>query len=57
MWTISFGSRFKKDFKRESRGSHGKSLVANLKTATDILRADQPLPSRYTDHALTGKWL
>ena len=56
MRTISFGSRFKKDFKRESRGVHGKTLVAHLKTVTDILRNDEPLPARYADHALSGKW-
>lgn len=57
MRTISYGSRFKKDFKRESRGLYGRSLVADLKTVTDILGVDQPLPPRYTDHALTGQWL
>jgi mRNA interferase YafQ len=57
MRTIRFGARFKKDFKRESRGLHGKTLVAALKTATDILCEDRPLPARYFDHALTGKWL
>ena len=57
MRTISFSSRFKKDFKRESRGLHAKTLVADLKTATDILRVDQPLPARYGDHPLAGKWM
>ena len=57
MRTISFGSRFKKDFKRESRGLHAKTLVADLKAATDILRNDEPLPARFADHALSGKWL
>jgi mRNA interferase YafQ len=57
MRTISFTARFKKDFKRESRGSHAKSLVTALKAATDLLCADEPLPTRYADHALSGKWL
>jgi mRNA interferase YafQ len=57
MRTISFGTRFKKDYKREKRGTHGRSLDAALKTATDILRADEPLPPRYMDHALVGRWL
>jgi mRNA interferase YafQ len=56
MRTISYGSRFKKDFKRENRGLHAKILVAELKAATDILRADEPLPARYADHVLSGKW-
>jgi mRNA interferase YafQ len=57
MRTISYGSRFKKDFRRESHGSHANTLVASLKAVTDILRKDEPLPVRYADHALTGKWL
>lgn len=57
MRTISFGSRFKKDYKREKRGAYGKSLDSALKTATDILRNDELLPSRYMDHALAGKWM
>jgi len=57
MRTISFGSRFKKDFKRESRGLYGRTLVADLKAATEILREDALLPARYADHALSGKWL
>jgi len=57
MRTISFGSRFKKDFKRESRGFYTKTLVADLKVATDILRIDELLPARYADHPLSGKWL
>jgi mRNA interferase YafQ len=54
--TISFGSRFKKDFKRESRGLYAKTLVPDLEAATEILRADGPLPARYADHAFSGRW-
>ena len=57
MRTIRFTARFKKDYKRESRGLHGKSLVASLKVATEFLCADLPLPPRYVDHPLSGKWL
>jgi mRNA interferase YafQ len=57
MRTISFGSRFNKDFKRESRGLYAKTLVVDLKTATDILRADELLAARYADHALGGRWI
>ena len=56
MRTISFATRFKKDFKRESRAVHGKTLVAVLKEITDILCADEQLPARCSDHALAGKW-
>jgi mRNA interferase YafQ len=57
MRTISFGARFKKDFRRESRGPYAKSLVAGLEAATNILRADGALPPRYRDHSLVGTWL
>lgn len=57
MRTIDFTARFKKDFRRESRGQHGRSLIAALKAATDLLCADEPLPQRYSDHMLGGRWL
>jgi mRNA interferase YafQ len=57
MRTISYANRFKKDFKRESRGPHGKTLVELFKAATDSLCADEQLPARYADHALSGEWL
>ena len=57
MRTIRFSARFKKDFKRVSRGLHGKTLIVDLKAVTDILCDDTPLPVRYSDHALAGDWL
>jgi mRNA interferase YafQ len=57
MRTIRFGARFKKDFKRESRGFYAKSLVADLRTTTDILCADEALSARYQDHSLAGRWV
>jgi len=57
MRTISYGSRFKKDFKRESRGVYGRTLVDDLKAVTDLLRDDALLPDRCSDHALGGRWL
>lgn len=56
MQTIERTSRFKKDYKRESRGRHGKVLDSELVTVIHKLIADQPLGDRYRDHSLTGDW-
>lgn len=55
MRTIRLGSRFKKDYKRETRGRHGVRLDALLADIVPLLRADLPVPPGYRDHALTGK--
>jgi mRNA interferase YafQ len=54
MRTIRRSSRFKKDFKRESRSGHGEAFLHNLATALELLAADLPLPERLRDHALSS---
>ena len=56
MRTIRRTSRFKKDYKREARGRHRKTLDADLKEVLLLLVADHILPEKYRDHALTGDW-
>ncbi|MFP5212632.1 MAG: type II toxin-antitoxin system YafQ family toxin [Acidobacteriota bacterium] len=56
MRTISSTSRFKRDYKREKSGLHGKVLDAALMEAVNMLAADIPLPRRYFDHPLSGDW-
>jgi len=56
MRTIRRTSRFKKDYKREARGRHRKTLDADLKAVLLLLAADHVLPENYRDHALTGDW-
>lgn len=56
MREISYTRRFKRDYKREKSGRHGKSLDAALMAVVDLLVADEPLPRRNFDHALTGEW-
>jgi mRNA interferase YafQ len=56
MRTISRTSRFKKDYKREAKGQHRKSLDTDLRNALTLLVADSPLPERLHDHPLTGEW-
>jgi mRNA interferase YafQ len=56
MRQIEWTTRFKRDFKRESRGQHKASLATDLQTVPLLLVADEPLPERYVDHPLSGEW-
>ncbi|MGO8953979.1 MAG: type II toxin-antitoxin system YafQ family toxin [Rhodomicrobium sp.] len=56
MRKIEITKKFKKDYKRLSAGSHGANLNNLLQWAVDLLAADEPLPWRCHDHALTGDW-
>jgi mRNA interferase YafQ len=54
MRTIRFTSKFKKDYRREKAGQHGRKISAMLDETTDLLKADRALPDRYSDHLLVG---
>jgi mRNA interferase YafQ len=56
MRTISYTNRFKRDYKREKAGRHGKTLDADLMPVVNLLAADTPLPRRNFDHPLSGEW-
>jgi mRNA interferase YafQ len=56
MRTIRYTNRFKRDYKREKAGRHGRTLDHDLGQAVDLLKADTPLPRRYFDHPLSGEW-
>ncbi|MGA2049742.1 MAG: type II toxin-antitoxin system YafQ family toxin [Terracidiphilus sp.] len=56
MRTISRTSRFKKDYKRESKGQHRATLDVDLLAVVSLLAADSPLPEKLRDHTLTGEW-
>ena len=56
MRTIRRSTRFKKDFKRESRAGHGQTFLDTLVSAIEQLAEDAALPARLYDHALTGNW-
>ena len=56
MRTIERTGRFKRDYRRESRGRHRASLDASLVSVVEALANDQPLEPRYHDHALSGEW-
>lgn len=44
MREISYTRRFKRDYKREKSGRHGKTLDAALMAIVNMLAADDPLP-------------
>jgi len=50
-------NRFKKDYKRESKGQYAYVLESNFVDALKLLLADEPLEARHRDHALTGNWV
>jgi mRNA interferase YafQ len=56
MRTIDYSGRFKRDYRREKSGQHGKRLDALLSEVVNLLAADMPLPHRNFDHALSGEW-
>jgi mRNA interferase YafQ len=56
MRTVKYTSRFKRDYRREKSGHHGKKLDKLLMEVVDMLAADKPLPRRNLDHSLTGEW-
>ncbi|QLH37757.1 MAG: type II toxin-antitoxin system YafQ family toxin [Defluviicoccus sp.] len=56
MREISYTRRFKRDYKREKSGRHGKSLDAALMAVVNLLADDDPLPRHNFDHGLTGEW-
>ena len=56
MRTIRTTGRFDRDFRRELSGVLGPKLDGLLRETVEMLAADKPLPFRYADHALSGKW-
>ena len=56
MREVKYTSRFKRDYRREQSGRHGKKLDALLMEAASLLAADAPLPRRYFDHPLSSEW-
>ena len=53
MLTISYSSKFKKDFKVIEKRGYDTSL---LEKVLEILCEEQALPQKYRDHALTGNF-
>jgi mRNA interferase YafQ len=56
MRIVRHTGRFRRDYKREKAGRHGKRLDTELLQTVTLLAQDSPLPRRYFDHALGGEW-
>ncbi|PYE87968.1 type II toxin-antitoxin system YafQ family toxin [Phyllobacterium leguminum] len=56
MRTIERSTRFMRDYKRESKGRHGKTLNTDIVPILKALANDEMLESRYRDHSLSGDW-
>lgn len=56
MRTIEPTNQFKRDYRREKSGRHGRKLDNFLTDVVNMLAADTPLPRRNLDHPLTGEW-
>lgn len=57
MRTIEYTNKFKRDYRREKSGRHGRVLDTKLKAVFDLLMGDETLPRNNFDHALTGNWV
>jgi mRNA interferase YafQ len=56
MRIVKYTSRFRRDYKREKSGRHGKRLDGLLLETVDMLAKNTVLPHRYYDHPLSGEW-
>ena len=56
MRTIERTGQFKRDYKREAKGTHREKLQADFVAVVSALAGDRPLEARHRDHALTGEW-
>ena len=56
MRAIERTGQFKRDWKREIKGPHRKTLTNDFVTLLTALAKDEPLEPRHRDHALAGEW-
>ena len=56
MRTIERTNQFKRDYKRERKAKHAKTIAADLQAVLQYLVADRSLPPRFADHPLSGQW-
>jgi len=57
MRKIERTTRFRRDYRRESRGQYSYVLSTNFVDVLKLLIVDEPLEERHRDHALTGNWI
>ncbi|WCG83824.1 type II toxin-antitoxin system YafQ family toxin [Pectobacterium sp. A5351] len=53
---IERSTEFKKDYKREKKGRHCRTVEADLLVLLNILANDLPISANYVDHPLRGNW-
>ena len=56
MRSVRHTGQFRRDYRREKSGRHGRRLDPALLEIVGILAEDLPLPRRYFDHPLSGEW-
>ncbi len=56
MRTIRRTNTFKRDYRRENKGQHRKTLDTDLIKIVTMLATDEALPLRHQDHPLVGEW-
>jgi mRNA interferase YafQ len=56
MRTIEQTGQFKRDLKREAKGSHRQALQSDFVAIVVALANDEALAEKYRDHGLTGDW-
>ncbi|MCL2659757.1 MAG: type II toxin-antitoxin system YafQ family toxin [Acidobacteriaceae bacterium] len=56
MRRIDRTNKFKRDYKRESKGPHGEYLAKHFAQLIQALADDKPLGAKHRDHALVGEW-
>ena len=56
MRKIEQTSQFRRDYKREAKGSHRQTLASDLAAILRNLAQDEPLAEKHHDHALIGDW-
>ncbi len=56
MRTIERTRKFKRDYKRETKGQNRAALETDLLQVVMALAKDQSLAAKHRDHSLTGEW-
>ena len=56
MRTIERTVKFRRDYKRETKGPHRATLESDFIEILKLLANDRPLAEKHRDHALTGDW-
>jgi mRNA interferase YafQ len=57
MRAVKYTARFKRDYRREKSGRHGRKLDGLLMEVVNLLTTGAPLPRRSVDHSLSGEWI